>query len=44
MIEASRLNELINIKSEIFVMFWFSLDPNLQIVKYELNSHFKIKK
>ena len=43
MIEASRLNELINIKSEIFVMFWFSLDSNLQIVRYKLNFHFKVK-
>lgn len=43
MIETSRLNELIKNRSELFVMHWFYFDLELQIIKHNLNEHYKVK-
>ena len=44
MIDKNRMNELIKTRQDIFVLYWFCLSKKINLVKYTLNSDFKVRK
>lgn len=44
MIDKNRMNELIKTRQDIFVLYWFCLNNELCLIKYNLNSDFHVLK